>query len=656
MFSNSFLAVQTSTQGSNIGTSNVTMPAMHWFLPLVLLANPALAQNFVDETDLRFPTPGPEEYTNQVDMADVDNDGDLDLFFANGNGYVVAVKAEQSRLYINNGSGVFSDETTARIDLGPAYVRDADFGDVNGDGWTDLILAGAFGDPPRLLINDGSGSYNNQTLARFPAHDGSWGCAVTVGDVDLDGDLDLYFTNVGEHLFKAPGGQDRLYLNDGKGFFADVTDDQLPKLITRASLHAEFADVDNDGDLDILVGNREAENNLLINDGKGFFLNESSLLAADGKLSQQISAGTLDSDALPDLFIVNGQVGNQSPPGEQILINGLDGGAGFVDLTSQLMPINGGGDDSRFLLHDVDNDGDWDVIIAGLSPGQERVLLNNGEGTMTPATSSEFKGPADTTLDLAMGDLNGDGQPDVVTAQGESGQFRNRIYIKKGTKGGHPKIDLVTPRNGVIPYIAPIIISARVQSGFLDEGASHVKKVQVNNQPMLWSGHDRYTGFVGQGLITSPVVATLKAMDRSGHSAPDQSITLTPRHPLDVFQDGLVNDDDLNIMIGHLIDKGGLGSEGDINNDGDTNLSDAQLLASGLAGFPVLSHAEYVEGHGLLVLGSGFKAGMTVTVDGSTAKVIANGEFSLLCEATADSQSLVIEVGGHLSNTWELTP
>jgi hypothetical protein len=635
---------------------------MRFLLPLLLLSLPAQAQEFLDETDLRFPQPNPKEYSNQVDLADVDNDGDLDIFFANGKGFSKPQAPEQSRLYINNGNGQFTDETQARLGLPPAYMRDGDFGDLNGDGWVDLLVAGAFGDPPHLLLNNGDGSFTDVSAVHLPLHDGSWGASICLADVDMDGDLDAYLTNAGEAMFKAPGGQDKLWLNDGAGLFTDVTDEQLPSLVTRATLHAEFADIDLDGDLDIVVGNREVKNNLLINNGYGFFSDESVLLDPDGTLSQSVGSGDLDGDGLPDLVVINGnpkKMGNQPGNQELVLINGLDGGKGFVDLTSFLLTdgANPVADDSRFVFIDVDHDQDYDLIIAALSPGSERLLINDGKGVLSAAPAGTFKGPIDATLDLAVGDVNGDGRPDVVTAQGESGNFQNRLYISKGAVDSlPPRIDHVGPIRGVVPYIGPVVIVARIRDSAHGESGPQLSWVKLNGSGMQWAGGNLYRGQLGSGLISEQLTASVSAQDQNKNKATSDSLSLMPRHPLDVFPDGVVDDNDLNIMIDHLVDKGGLDEAGDINGDGVVDLTDAQLLASGLGGYPILSRRAPAGSLGTLLIGANFGASPKVSVSGVNAPVSESSPFSLICASPEAGGVFQVDAGGTLSNALQVTP
>ena len=76
------------------------------------LTVPAAAQQFVQQTSTRFPTQA--EYTNQCTAVDIDNDGDLDIVWANGQGYSSQGAALAVRVYVNNGAGVFADQTSTR--------------------------------------------------------------------------------------------------------------------------------------------------------------------------------------------------------------------------------------------------------------------------------------------------------------------------------------------------------------------------------------------------------------------------------------------------------------------------------------------------------------------------------------------------------------
>src|SRR5690606_29221627 len=148
----------------------------------------------------------------RVALGDVDADGDLDCVFANYG---------QDRLYLNDGTGQFSDVTAAGLPADTTSTWAVALGDVDGDGDLDLVSGvdggGAVPDE-RLYLNDGRGSFVDATRPRMPGTAVGRIVALELGDVDGDGDLDLVLGNYGSLLYR----------NDGSGTFADVTAAQLP--------------------------------------------------------------------------------------------------------------------------------------------------------------------------------------------------------------------------------------------------------------------------------------------------------------------------------------------------------------------------------------------------------------------------------------------
>ena len=120
------------------------------------LVSSASAQQFKDQTITRFPVQA--EYTNQLSFCDVDDDGDLDIAFADGQGYASQGAALRAKLYINDGEGRFTDESTTRIPV-TGWFRGVEFGDVDRDGDWDMVLANDFNKKPVLLLNDGTGVF-----------------------------------------------------------------------------------------------------------------------------------------------------------------------------------------------------------------------------------------------------------------------------------------------------------------------------------------------------------------------------------------------------------------------------------------------------------------------------------------------------------------
>ena len=126
---------------------------------------------------------------------------------------------------------------------------------MDGDGDPDLLVAKGFGQQPRMYLNNGFGVFPDVTTTHLPALTLN-SFSVIGGDVDNDGDIDLVFSDSGASTFGAPGGQPRLFINDGTGHFLDKTATQMP-VRRQASVESEFVDVDGDFDLDLFIISRD---------------------------------------------------------------------------------------------------------------------------------------------------------------------------------------------------------------------------------------------------------------------------------------------------------------------------------------------------------------------------------------------------------------
>ncbi len=235
--------------------------------------------------------------------------------------------------------------------------------------------------------------------------------------VDGDGDLDLFLAEGTAGFDPRPN---QLYLNDGVGWFTDVSATHLPAAPAN-STRATFADVDGDGDLDALVANVGPEQ-LLINDGGGRFTDGSSRLPPPGPPLESISANAqladVDGDGCVDALISNENPFDPSPLGGAqsfLWLNTRAAGrcAGvFVDQTARLPPATD--QTASMLAGDVDRDGDLDLVV--LNRGQERVLINDGAGGFADETAARFPATADSTRGGALADLDGDGALDLITS------------------------------------------------------------------------------------------------------------------------------------------------------------------------------------------------------------------------------------------------
>jgi hypothetical protein len=283
------------------------------------------------------------------------------------------------------------------------------FGDVDGDGDLDLVIGNVAGQN-RLYLNDGSGAFTDATASRMPV-DLDDTTSVVLGDVDCDGDMDLVIGNL--------GGQSRLYLNNGAGTFTDATASRMP-VHSDTTTCLVLGDVDGDGDLDMVIGNQYGNNRLYLNNGTGsYFDGTSSRLPADSDLTWSVTLGDVDGDR--DLDLVVGNSGYY-PSGQQNRLYLNDGTGTFTDATAGRMPVDDDNTQSVALV-DVDVDGDLDLVI-GNGGGQNRLYLNDGAGAFTDATASRMPVDGEWTSSVAHGDVDGDGDPDLVFG----GVGQTRLY------------------------------------------------------------------------------------------------------------------------------------------------------------------------------------------------------------------------------------
>ncbi len=167
----------------------------------------------------------------QAQVADIDNDGDLDVFFANGT----------FALFRNDGAGVFTDVTATALPTGLGTVVALALGDIDGDSDVDAFVSGnGYGD--QILVNDGTGVFTVRLGALPPALGSTQTTALA--DIDGDGFPDLCRGT-------ANYGTPTLGLNNGSGVFTDATS-RLPPLSALAGL-VRAADLDADGDADLML-------------------------------------------------------------------------------------------------------------------------------------------------------------------------------------------------------------------------------------------------------------------------------------------------------------------------------------------------------------------------------------------------------------------
>ena len=547
------------------------------------LAGVAHGQQFLDRTSTRFPTQA--VYSNQLSFCDVDGDGDLDIAFADGQGYSSAGAALRAKLYINDGDGVFSDESDARIPV-TGWFRGVEFGDIDRDGDWDMVLANDFFREPVLLENDGFGFFTDVS-DRLPGIPLS-SARAQFADVDDDGDLDLAFCHSGTSSRFGSNGRPQLYLNDGTGTFTDATATNTPNAIVRDQQDCLFFDMDNDLDLDLHIGSRSSSgggSQLWRNDG-GVFTRLVDSVPGDGS-TYAYDAGDVDGDGDLDLLGANAGSSNR----ELLLLNDGDG-TGWTDISGNIAP-NPTADDNDSKFIDYNMDGRLDFVIAALGASQDRFYRNTGTGNFIQANNLQTS-INDSSLDIGFGDVDGDGRPDCVTAQGEFGNFQNRLYMNTGPVDDiDPTFLSVTEVTPVGDAAGPFNVRALVVDQYSSDRGFMPRSMELivstdGGRPqaiaMVWVGNSIWEGVIPAVDPCTPVEYRVRAEDRAGNVGESVSIIFETAgscdSPADLNHDGRVNGADLGLMLAAW---GGRGPA-DLNGSGSVTGADLGLLLAAWTG------------------------------------------------------------------------
>lgn len=453
---------------------------------LAATADVAHAQRWQDATAGCIGTTA--EWSNKVELADVDHDGLVDLLIANGGNYASPGTSEPVRIWKNLGNwaaaGPHCQEISAQAVLGfTGLSRVIKAVDVDGDGDLDLVTGGAYQTQLKLFLRGPTGW--TDASSQLPQQVTSIG-DLEAGDVDGDGDLDLLLGDWGAANPSAggAGGRTRLYLNNGTGTFTDATATNMPAQLVKWSWDVELVDVDNDWDLDALIACKFCSTSYLFrNDGTGHFTDAPDALPHFAN-NYDFEPMDLDGDGDLDLATIND--GPQLR--EHLFVN--DGHGVFTDETSTRLTGTAnpaGADDNVAVWLDVDADGDADLLIGSL--GEDRLLINTG-GVFALAAGAT---PTDTpsTLGISTADLDGDGRLDLLQGQGES-SFPDKVQL------GGPMVAI----DSVPPAISVEAPAGRTTGVFRARVHDHQSPSHAHDFQRVWIEHD---GAAARTLESGPL-------------------------------------------------------------------------------------------------------------------------------------------------------
>ena len=390
-----------------------------------------------------------ETVASGLALFDYDNDGDVDIYFLNGEPLKGAKfdAPPKNALYRNEGNWKFTDVTEqARVgDTG--YGLGVAAGDYDNDGDLDIYVNNH--GPNVLYRNNGNGTFTDVTEKAGVANGSHTGAGACFLDMDKDGDLDLYVSSYFDFSYEKhrtgvadgfpvyidpasfPAAHDVLYRNNSNGTFTDVSKSAGVAEHASWGMGMVCGDYDNDADTDIFVANDGAGNFLFENDGTGRF-EEAGLIAGvaydthgDGQGSMGADFGDYDNDGLLDLYVTSYQ-------GQLATLYKNLGDNAFDDVTR----LTGAGEGT--IAHvtwgngfvDFDNDGDRDIFVAcghlldNVELFDDRssyfatnvLLMNTGDGKFANVSKQSGDGMKVKLSSRSAGfdDLDNDGDMDVV--------------------------------------------------------------------------------------------------------------------------------------------------------------------------------------------------------------------------------------------------
>ena len=507
----------------------------------------------------------PEIMAPGVGLFDFDNDGDLDLYLVQsqmlGKGKTIKDALFppkgplKDRLYRNDltvgadGKKTlhFTDVTEqAGINI-QTYGMGVAAADVDNDGFVDIYRTGLT--EGVLLHNNGNGTFTDITAKSGTANKGGWGVSAAFVDIDRDGWLDLFVGNyllysvegdidclsvTGQHDYCPPNSYrpqpSKLYRNKGDGTFVDITKTALVGGAYGPALGVSTADFNNDGWMDIYVGNDGMPNQLWINQKNGTFKDMAFLNGAavngqgNSEASMGVDAGDYDNDGDEDIFITNWLA-------QMNILYQNQGNAVFEDrkaasgLGAPSLAKTGFG--TAWL--DFDNDSWLDLMTLNGSvsmieaqarakdPFPLKMLnqlfrnLGNGRFEDVSARGGEPFKLLDVSRGAAFGDIDNDGDEDVVvgTANGPTRLFINNVGNKNHWLGlrliGVGGRDMIGARVSIVRPSGPTIWRRSRSDG---------SYASANDPRVL----------VGLGTSTAPVTVRVQWLDGKMEEWADQAI------------------------------------------------------------------------------------------------------------------------------------
>lgn len=369
------------------------------------------------------------EGSNSIAIGDVNGDGHPDILVSNNCNSNSSCSNGTFTVLLGNGDGTF--QSGVQYNSGGLYPQSLALSDLNADGKLDLVLSNQCesngncqnGGAATVFLGNGDGTFQLSASYATGSNDfddfeGPAYTMVLMADANGDGKPDVFVTtSCYGNSFICNTGAVSVLLGYGDGTLDGAVIYQPAGVDTFGLVSA---DVNGDGKPDLLVAEQCQDNNcnngavsVLLGNGDGTF-QAGQAFSSGGLYSLWIAAGDVNGDGKTDVVVTNQCVsGSNCSQGSVAVL--LGNGDGTFQAATTYATDNDG---QTVTLADVNGDGKLDIILANecsdstCDSGSVSIMLGNGDGTFQSAVSYNSGGT--WTLGAAVGDVNGDGKPDLV--------------------------------------------------------------------------------------------------------------------------------------------------------------------------------------------------------------------------------------------------
>jgi len=446
-------------------------------------------------------TSDPAKMGGGVAAADFDQDGDIDLYFVGGDGAANA-------LFRNDGGNQYS-EIAASLNLDAVHMGSgAAFADIDGDGDLDIFVGSVEGDPFYLFRRDGD-RYTDVTQISGITITANNTISAGFADYDMDGDLDLFLAHWGN---PPQADTETLWQNNGDGTFtnASIQSEIAAQIIGPKgelsgffdySFAPVFADIDNDGDPDILLASDFGSSKIFKNNGDGSFLDITDRDVIIDRNGMGSSAGDYDNDGDMDWFVTSIYESSGLPEanfGNRLYRNLGDGT--FEDVTDESGVANGGWGWAS-CMQDFDNDGDLDIFHVNgwdrvdpreaggpddFTDDQVRYFESQGDGTFVESATEAGLIDTGQGRGAACFDSDRDGDIDIVITNNQD--VRSVVFYRNELANDNHYLALKLIGSG----LNTAAIGARIE--VTDGNLTQIREISAGNNFVSQSPAEAHFG------------------------------------------------------------------------------------------------------------------------------------------------------------------